>query len=242
MTQRTLTERESFWQRYYEAIYLSEDGQPLLRLDLSNERVQAQHFALALEAAGPVYKRRCLDVGCGWGQMTLCLRALGGNVIGIDLEGNMISELRRTNPEVRWVAGSLFDSSMIKSLGNFDIILALEVLQYVDLRDAMDLLWSSLDPNGRIVGIVPNARCPFVQRVISVFEGNYRAATGQTLANVLDHLPSIKMWAMKGLIFRSDQQLWPYQTTTWANAWDWPTEPNRLMFIAQKNDEITSLE
>ncbi len=234
MTQRTTTEQENFWQKHFASIHLADDGRPLPWLDLSNERVQAQHIGLALEAVGPVSGCHCLDVGCGWGQMTLCLHALGGNVTGIDIVADRISELQRTNPHIRWIAGSLLDPSVFNSLGYFDIILALEVLQYVDLRHALDLLWSRLNSNGRIVGIIPNAHCPIVQRVMSRFEGNFCAVTGQTLADVLDHLPSTNEWAMKGLIFRSDQQLWPYQTTRWTNAWDWPTEPNRLMFIAQK--------
>ena len=55
-----MTEQEKFWRRYYEAMHFAEEDKPSPWLDLSNERVQAQHFGLALEATGPVHGRRCL--------------------------------------------------------------------------------------------------------------------------------------------------------------------------------------
>ncbi|MEZ4869473.1 MAG: class I SAM-dependent methyltransferase [Caldilineaceae bacterium] len=234
MDHTTLMEREYFWKEYYNGKWLAENEQPQPWLDLSNERVYAQTLSLALQAAGPVGGRRCLDVGCGWGQMALCLRTLGGHSVGIDIVEGSIAELQRRYPHIQWVSGSFADRSVVESLGRFDVILAIEVLQYVDWADTLSMLWSNLNAQGRIVGVIPNADCPIVQRSTARFEGNYRGVEAKRLSALLDQLPSLNTWAMQGILFRRDQQLWPYETTSWSNTWNWPVIPNRLMFVAQK--------
>ncbi len=230
----TLTERENFWQQHYRDNRLAENGQSLPCLDLSNQHVHAQTLSLALQAAGPGYERQCLDVGCGWGQLARCLHALGGNVVGIDIVEDTIAELRQSYPQIQWFVGSFLDRSILEPLGYFDVILAIEVLQYVELADALNILWSRLNSGGRIVGVVPHAGCPLVQRTTSRFEGKYRGVEAQTLSTILNQLQSQKTWAVQGFVFRKDQQLLPYETTPWSNTWNWSVVPNRLLFVAQK--------
>jgi 2-polyprenyl-3-methyl-5-hydroxy-6-metoxy-1,4-benzoquinol methylase len=234
MCKEKMTQLESFWYEYYKKHCRSEHGQPLTYLDYSNERVQAQSFGLALEAAGPIRDRRCLDIGCGWGQLALCLHFLGGMVVAIDIVDEMTGELRERYPYVKWVTGSFLERSVNESLGNFDVILAIEVLQYAKLVDAMNALWPRLDSGGRMVGVVPNANCPIVQRTISRFKGYYCAVAPQSLANILSQLPSLDTWALRGLAFKRDQGLLPYQITPWTRTWELLAVPNRLMFVVQK--------
>ena len=92
--------QEQFWRDYY--VEIVEKGN--LWLDYSNERVQAQTFALALEAAGPVRSKQCIDIGCGWGDFCCTLSALqASTVTGVDI---VRSSLLNTNSVIRRFDGS----------------------------------------------------------------------------------------------------------------------------------------
>ena len=60
------TAKESQWHEYFEGVF--RDAGPWL--NYPNPQCQTQTWALALEAAGPVAGRRCLDVGCGRGNLS----------------------------------------------------------------------------------------------------------------------------------------------------------------------------
>src|SRR5215211_4363657 len=131
-------ELEDHWASYYRGVV--EDGKPWL--DYSNGRVQAQTFALALEGAGPVTGLRCLDVGCGWGQLTRVLGALGAaEPTGMDIVPDLITSLQETHPGQRWICGSPTDEALLESLGTFDVVFAVEVLQVVPFEPAVKALW-----------------------------------------------------------------------------------------------------
>jgi 2-polyprenyl-3-methyl-5-hydroxy-6-metoxy-1,4-benzoquinol methylase len=65
-----------FWGECYRGVHEQTQGW----LDYSNELVQLQGFALALEAAGAIRGRSDLDVGCGKGQFTRMMRDLGASL------------------------------------------------------------------------------------------------------------------------------------------------------------------
>jgi 2-polyprenyl-3-methyl-5-hydroxy-6-metoxy-1,4-benzoquinol methylase len=224
-----------FWKNYYTKVFRNSEGQPVPWLDYSNERVQAQIFSLVLEAAGPLVGRDCLDVGCGWGGFSLCIASLGGEVTGIDLTENMIVELRSLHPEVRWIAGNFLEPGTLGSGESFDLITAIEVLQYVSLEEAVSFLWKHLKPGGRLVGALPNADCPIVQRTICRFHGHYNSIATSELISLLKTFPNLDAWAISGLSFRDDQKIWPYEASPWITNPEWKDRvPNRLLFVAQK--------
>jgi SAM-dependent methyltransferase len=223
----------AFWKDHYARVSFGEGGEPITWLDYSNERVQAQTFGLAIEAAGPLSGRRCLDAGCGWGQLALTAWALGANVVAVDGSDRVMNRLRRRYPRIRWVAGDFRDPSVIPRHENrFDVILAVEVLQYAPIRESLELLWNRLSPGGRIVGVIPNARCPLVAKTVQRFDGRYQAVTGDILARVFGELPGVDGLQMRGLNFRPDQTLWPYQASSWTRSER--SSANRLQFVALK--------
>ena len=79
------TDQQAKWAEYYRKLH---SASPNPWLDLSNEAVQAQTFAVAIEAAGAIGERRCLDIGCGYGQLSTCLHGLrASEVVGVDIVG-----------------------------------------------------------------------------------------------------------------------------------------------------------
>ncbi len=229
-----MEDRSSFWVRYYREIVARKNPW----LDYSNERVQAQTFALSLEAAGPVHGRRCLDVGCGWGQFSLCLAALGASkVTGVDAMEDLIAHHRKSHPDHRWTTGDVLNPAFRQSLGAFDLVFLLEVLQYMPIREAIHGLWESLSPGGRIVAMVPNRECPIIQGAVARFEGKYAPPSPAELVAVLDDLPARHFWHIRGLTFQEDQRHLPYGVSPWTTRPAWDAPPNRLLVVAEKAAE-----
>ena len=226
-----MSTQEQFWSCYYGEIV--KKANPWL--DYSNERVQAQTFGLALEAAGPIGARRCVDIGCGWGHFSRSLSALqASSVTGVDIVPEMIAQHERAHPQIRWLCGSLQSPDLLEQLGSYDIAFLLEVLQYVPAVEALNALWKRLLPGGRIVGIVPNADCGIVSRTRARFGANYAPLTLGEIDAVLQGWDELEYAAYRGLSFGSDQRLAPYEVSSWRTSRDWESEPNRIQFVAIK--------
>jgi len=221
----------AYWTAYYDRVH--HDGRPWL--DYSNERVQAQSFALALEAAGPVSGRRCLDVGSGQGQFPKVLLALGATrVTAVELVAATVERCRAEAPAIDWRAGDAAAPASYEGLGTFEVVTALEVLQYVPFEATVGRLFSLVEPGGRLVGIVPNRACPLVSRPIERFEGRYGAALAADVTRTLAALPGVSQWTYRGLHFGKDQRVAPYAPSAWTTATDWAEAPNRFLFVATR--------
>jgi 2-polyprenyl-3-methyl-5-hydroxy-6-metoxy-1,4-benzoquinol methylase len=223
--------QEQFWSSYYGDIAKKGD----LWLDYSNERVQAQTFGLALEAAGPIRARRCVDIGCGWGHFCRSLSALdASSVTGVDIVPEVIAQHEQEHPHIRWLCGSLQSPNLLEQLGSYDIAFVLEVLQYVPFTQAMGAIWERLLPGGRIVGIVPNIDCPIVSRTRARFGANYAPPSLHQIDAVVQGWAQLEHAAYRGLSFGSDQRLAPYEVSPWGPSREWESEPNRIQFVAIK--------
>jgi 2-polyprenyl-3-methyl-5-hydroxy-6-metoxy-1,4-benzoquinol methylase len=231
MEQQANAPREEYWSAHYEAFHPHAPSW----LDYSNERVQVQSFALALDACGGLGGRSCLDAGTGKGQFAIALRALGAHAVtGIDLVPSTIRELRSRYPEIEWRSGSVVDETTITGLAPFDVIFALEVLQYVALGKFLALWWPLVAPGGRLIGLVPNRDCPIVQKTVERFRGLYAPCSVPDLAGGISSLDGLGMWSMRGCWFRSDQRIAPYEISQWTTAPAWQSPPNRLLFVAER--------
>jgi SAM-dependent methyltransferase len=102
----------------------------------------------ALERApGP----RVLDLGAGTGKLTATLVSLGAEVIAVEPDPAMLSELRRALPTVRAVAGSaeavpLPDESV-------DAVLAGNAMHWFDMNVAGPEIARVLEPDGILAGL-----------------------------------------------------------------------------------------
>jgi SAM-dependent methyltransferase len=207
--------RESFWSQYYEQVARKGDTW----LDYSNERVQAETFGLVIAALGPLAGRSCLDVGCGFGQLARALRAFGAErVTGIDLSLELVTRLNSTWPEMDYRQGTLSDPSFRASLGTFDTITFVEVLQYLPLAETLKQALELLRPGGRVVIVVPNRECPIVGRAMERFGGHYLPPSPNELLEATGQLVGVAQPSIQGMWFGVAQGIGPYVTSNWAPA------------------------
>ena len=222
-------QQQDYWIGYYKKLTKTAGHY----LDYSNERVQAQSFAAAIEATGAVFDARCLDVGCGRGLLSCTLRALGAaHVVAIDVVPAMIESNRLQNPDIDWRLG---DITSIPDSERFDRVLLIEMLQYVPVAQTIKKAWRLIAPGGRLVAVVPNRECPIVQCTISKFNQFYSPPTPAELMTMGTVLPEVAWWGIRGMNFQQDQTLCPYSLSEWthtASSWNHP--PNRLQFAACK--------
>jgi 2-polyprenyl-3-methyl-5-hydroxy-6-metoxy-1,4-benzoquinol methylase len=224
--------QEAFWTMYFDDV--SRRGNSWL--DYSNEHVQAQTFGLALEAAGSVLHKRCVDYGCGHGQFCRALHSLGaGSVTGVDIVPDVIAHHKREYPNIRWVCASA-GSPEPAGLEPYDLAFLLEVLQYLPLEQTIDSVWDRLLPRGRIVAVVPNAACDIVSRTKERFDARYDPPTFAQLQAVLSGRPDLEHAAFRGMYFGTNQRIVPYQVSPWHTS-EWQGTPNRVQFVAVKRGE-----
>jgi SAM-dependent methyltransferase len=228
------SKRDEFWKPYLAAVHARSDPW----LDYSNHRVQLQSLAAALDAAGGVLGRTCLDAGCGRGQLSLALQALGAaGVTGVDVAAATIQELQAKHPTLQWRLGNISDTPTYAQLGQFDLVFALEVLQFVAIDSCLDLLWRSTRPGGRLIALVPNRDCPIVSKTVQRFSARYASVSPNELKVKLSSLADVDFWACRGFWFRNDQRIAPYDLSAWTVDPTWERPPNRLLFIAQRAKE-----
>jgi 2-polyprenyl-3-methyl-5-hydroxy-6-metoxy-1,4-benzoquinol methylase len=229
--EQPMSTQQEFWSAYYRDVF--QQGQRWL--DYSNERVQSQTFGFVLEAAGPIRGRRCLDVGCGWGQLACALKDLGAaEVTAVDVVPEPIAQLTEQYPEIHWLTGDLSHDDLGLAPATVDVALLVEVLQYMPLGTALRRAWSLVAPGGRLVAVVPNAKCPIVNGTRQRFDSRYAPPALEQLAHELDALEGLEHWACRGLAFTEDQRIAPYAATPWTRQGLWPQQPNRLQIIAIK--------
>ncbi len=223
--------KQESWAEYYQRVFAS--GNPWL--DYSNANVQGQTFGVAIEAAGPINGKRCLDLGCGRGHLSLALSGLqASQVVGVDIVAESIIACRERYPSVRWEVGTPENEEFCQTLGNFDVIFLIEMLHYVDWRKTLQILWNQLNSGGRIVAIVPNKDNAIVQKTIARFEGRYVPLNPAEILEFVGTLPDVECWAYRGMDFQQDQRLLPYVTSPWTNEMISGFASNRLVFVLQK--------
>jgi 2-polyprenyl-3-methyl-5-hydroxy-6-metoxy-1,4-benzoquinol methylase len=209
-------------------------GQPWL--DCADDRVQVQTLGTAIEMSGIVAGRRCLDVGCGQGQLVRMLLGLGArDVVGVHHAAEHIGRLVARYPEASWHVGDISNEAFRAKLGSFDLIYLLEVLQYLPVPEILDALWPMLTPGGRILATFPNEDAPVTKQTVHRFDGRYVPPPTQALLAWARSAPGLDSFGLRGFDFEKDQWLAPYALSTWTQDAHWPGKlPNRLQLVIQK--------
>jgi 2-polyprenyl-3-methyl-5-hydroxy-6-metoxy-1,4-benzoquinol methylase len=108
-----------------------------------------------LRGSGPL---RVLNAGCGSGELSLILAALGHTVVGIDPAPEYIDVARR-NADRAGMRACVFEVSTIEQLGaerTFDCVVATDVLEHIeDDRAAIRKLSRLVRPDGKVIITVP---------------------------------------------------------------------------------------
>jgi 2-polyprenyl-3-methyl-5-hydroxy-6-metoxy-1,4-benzoquinol methylase len=157
-----------------------------------------------------------------------------GEILQAQTFGIAINRLRERHSHVRWEAGSLEDAAFCESLGEFDVVFIIELLQLVDWRQSLRTAWKRVSPGGRIVAICPNRDNAIIQKTIERFGGSFGAPNPTELTELVAELPEVECWAYRGMDFQQDQRIVPYVTLPWTNSIIKDFECNRLAFVIQK--------
>jgi len=222
-------EKATYWLDHYNKQHLQVGAEGVAKsLDYSNERVQFQTYAHILEGVGVLREKTVLDVGCGWGNLSIMLYGCGAAVTGIDIVPTTIRHLQEQYPFLSWMTVNLASRSDIDKLATFDCIVATEVLQHVDFQESVTALWTHVRPGGRLVASVPNSECPIVQRVATRYQGLWAPISSGQIRQIGEDLPDIERVLMRGLFFRQDQRFTPYSASDWDEVLQ--GKPNRIVF------------
>jgi 2-polyprenyl-3-methyl-5-hydroxy-6-metoxy-1,4-benzoquinol methylase len=105
--------------------------------------------------------RRILDIGCGQGELVRLLHADGFDVHGVDISPEQVHIAHAAGVD-RVVLGD-FDYHLEPARGNWDAVLATDVLEHLPKAEVMrtfDRVRHALRPDGIFLGRVPNAVSP----------------------------------------------------------------------------------
>jgi 2-polyprenyl-3-methyl-5-hydroxy-6-metoxy-1,4-benzoquinol methylase len=129
-------------------------GLPLL----VNEHIHNWHKRVVLAFAEGEKRLEILDVGCGYGRLSLPLieKFPNADINGLDISENYVKIYEQTTKRRAFV-GTIENVS--PEFGTFDYILCVTVLMYLDngkLKEAASRLLDHLKPDGKIILIEPH--------------------------------------------------------------------------------------
>jgi len=107
--------------------------------------------AAARWALEPAPGLRVLDLGAGTGKLTVTLLALGADVVAVEPDPAMLSELRRALPAVRALSGSAEAIPLPEA--SVDAVLAGNALHWFDMAVAGPEIARVLAPGGILAGL-----------------------------------------------------------------------------------------
>lgn len=249
-------DRSEFWSTYFLGLAQAEQNNNK-QFASDHHAMVVQSFALVLESTGSLVDKRVLDAGFGAGELARMLDILGAKVSAIDVVPTRIPTLREAAPAVAWWQGDLGDWTLPRNAEAFDVIVAVESLQFVDFDEAVQRLLSALAPGGRLVVLIPNSDCPIIQRTAEQFEHQFVGVSSeqlpQRIQRILNHRAEfdIREWRVdcRGIYLQQNQNVAPYRGGSWSNATETfeettvgdappkphfnlsPTPPNRLQLV-----------
>jgi len=130
----------------------------------TNER--GQELYQILEPHLPPGAKRYLDVGCGCGGCLVAFRRRGFDVTGIEIDSERIA-LSKSNCEDHGLENAVFglsilDGQVAKTLGTFDVITCMDVIEHVaDPSRALGRMAALLNPGGLLALEIPNPESLF---------------------------------------------------------------------------------
>jgi 2-polyprenyl-3-methyl-5-hydroxy-6-metoxy-1,4-benzoquinol methylase len=173
---------------------------------------------------------KILDIGCGNGNISLALGALGYEVIGIDVDPMSI-EMAKSRNVFSTVSFQVLDANSFAVQDVFDAIICSEVLEHLTKpKELTESIYKILKPGGVFVATVPNGYGPrelLITRTVQFLSRNgfdkiiltikkalgYHAKTIQSSNEDLTHLQFFSFHAFHTLISSSGFTLLSYRNS-----------------------------
>ncbi len=151
------------------------------RLSVISEAL-ASSTARLLDAAGLREGMRCLDLGCGGGDVTLAIARVvgpGGSVVGVDMDAVKIDLARQdaSDQHVEHVEFRSGDATTLDAQSEYDLVYARLLLTHlVDPEAALRRRIAALQPGGVVVvedldhsAVFAYPNCPALDRFVALY-------------------------------------------------------------------------
>lgn len=194
------------WREYFDAAYAAGDH------DYPAARMRQETMAVVLKVTGDLQGRTVLDAGCGQGVQAAAADALGAVVVAFDFAADQVKRNAERWPSVTWFEGDLTqpDTWPDPDVGAvYDVVWAVECLEYVNAAVVVPQLWQRVDIGGRLVVSIANA----ANRLCQIApherpEGQFVGVSAVWLDRVCGRqLPGCVGWSMRALHLGTDQRV-----------------------------------
>jgi ubiquinone/menaquinone biosynthesis C-methylase UbiE len=114
----------------------------------------------------PIVKnKKVLDMGCGSGIFTKCIKTWGADVVGCDISKNMITIAKQENPQLKFIVCNAEKTPFKNS--EFDVVASGLMLHYLkDLRPAFREVSRILKKDGTFVFSLTHPIAEFSERLV----------------------------------------------------------------------------
>lgn len=136
---------------------------PITEYGYNNAEYKTPQYLLdgVERALAPLYaagSRTLIEIGCGTGYTAARLAAKGWQVRATDISSDGIAIANSTYGEsgVRFEAASIYDRDLSSRFGTFDVLLAIEVIEHLQLpRELLLRAAELLNPGGAVILTTP---------------------------------------------------------------------------------------
>jgi 2-polyprenyl-3-methyl-5-hydroxy-6-metoxy-1,4-benzoquinol methylase len=209
-----INELKKEWEERSERLGLTQRAVLFKRFpDWLNQSIHRRHARFVIENCGPD-AAQVLDVGCGYGRISLELAAQfpALRFHGVDLCKEFADEYERS-------FGRCFNGPVqdFRSDERFDLILIVTTLMYLTVEEqgeVLQRLWSMLESKGRIVCIEPASELFMLWRSLTGRES--ASPTGGTVQHFLRQQLESKFSSLEGsrVVARRSITILPYVSAT----------------------------
>ena len=209
-----------YWQRHFDKNVDKYGDDHAMILDYKNEMIMEQIHKSIIEAIPLESNTRLLDAGCGLGDLTkkICLDRdkIDLEFFHIELSEKMLikameylaAEIGNRHSCCNFITMDLMDLGFGDRV--FDVVISVESLQHVNIRQAITELVRVTKDGGVIAISIPNKKNPIIRKAEERNHGRFQGADIISFMEFLQNNKRVRHIQIKPLIFAEDQREMPY--------------------------------